>query len=170
VQVRLFLPAVLLLAVTACGQGGKQVAPTPPPSPSPSPSCPPGELAPVGSWPPEIPPDLPRPAGARIEKVETAPNGVTIVRFSTRNSLREGVLHVVREFPKHGFTLGRGDAEVSEADAPFQRGDVRGLVRMLSRGACSTLWLIAVSRSGPDGVPVAPGYSPPATASPLPFG
>ena len=91
-----------------------------------------------------------------------------MVTFSVATSLRDGVLHVVREFPKHGYQIGRGDAEVSEADAPFQRGTIRGLVRILSRERCHTLWLMAVGQSG--FVPFAPNYSPPPSSTPLPFG
>jgi hypothetical protein len=166
---RLAATAVLLLALTAC-TGDEKAQPLPTPTPTPEITCPPPGPA-SGVWPPEVPDDLPKPPGARIEKAEKAQGGVTVVYFSTHNSLRDGVLHVVREFPKHGYTIGRGDAEVSEADAPFHRGDIQGLVRMLAREACKTQWLLAISRaSGLNAVPFAPNYTPPPSAAPLPFG
>jgi hypothetical protein len=119
-------------------------------------------------WPPDVPADLPKPEGAVIEKVERTKNNVTVVRFSTPTSLSEGVIHVVKQFPRQGYQIGRGDAEVSEADAPFQKGSLRGLVRMLAQQPCKTLWLLAIGTGGD--APFAPGYSPPASSSPLPFG
>ena len=92
-----------------------------------------------------------------------------MVRFSTESSLREGVLYVVKEFPKVGYTLGRGDAEVTEADAPFQKGTIRGLVRMLAQEQCRTLWLLAVGREGGGPAPFAPRATP-SGSTPLPFG
>jgi len=120
-------------------------------------------------WPAEVPDDIPKPPNAVIEKVEKTSSGVTVVRFSTETSLREGVLYIVREFPKVGYTLGRGDAEVTEADAPFQKGAVRGLVRMLAQEQCHTLWLLAIGREGGGAAPFGP-RSPSAGSSPLPFG
>ena len=133
-------------------------------------ACPQGAPPTPAQWPAAVPDDLPKPAGAVIEKVEPLANGVTVVRFSTESSLREGVLYIVKEFPAAGYTLGRGDAEVTEADAPFEKGPVRGLVRMLAQEQCRTLWLLAVTRQGGGAVPFAPNYSPPASSSPLPFG
>lgn len=121
-------------------------------------------------WPPAIPDDIPKPPTAVIEKVEKTGSGVTVVRFSTESSLREGVLYIVKEFPAAGYTLGRGDAEVTEADAPFQKGQVRGLVRMLAQEQCRTLWLLAVGREGGGAAPFAPNYTPPPSSQPLPFG
>ena len=84
-------------------------------------------------------------------------------------SLREGVLFVVDRFPKAGFTLGRGDAEQSEADAPFQRGEaLRGLVRIFFKKDCETLWLLAVVRN--PNAPYDITYTPPPSSTPLPFG
>jgi hypothetical protein len=96
---------------------------------------------------------------------------VTIVRLSSTLSLQQSVLFVIRNVQKAGFTLGRGDAEPAEADAPFGKGDVRGLYKMYSRDTCRTDWLIAVAtvRFG-QGNPVLPRTSPGPSSSPLPFG
>jgi len=141
---------------------------TPTPVPATASACPVVAPPTPAVWPPEVPDDIPKPPSAVIEKVEKTASGVTVVRFSTDSSLREGVLYVVKEFPKVGYTLGRGDAEVTEADAPFQKGKVRGLVRMLAQEQCRTLWLLAIGREGGGPAPFAP--QPSGTASPLPFG
>jgi hypothetical protein len=83
------------------------------------------------------------------------------------------VLFIVDRYPKAGYTLGRGDAEATEADAPFVKNKVRGLTRVAALEACKTLWLIATaaSSSSPNGT--SPLLSPHPTSSQtsaLPFG
>src|SRR5207248_1949358 len=80
-------------------------------------------------WPAALPRDLPKPLHARIQQATTTTDGVHIIKFTTQTSLRDGVLFVVRRLPKAGYVLGRGDAEASEADAPFVHGNTRGLYR-----------------------------------------
>ncbi|HVF21034.1 MAG TPA: hypothetical protein VNA14_12455 [Mycobacteriales bacterium] len=160
--------ALLTTACTGDAPTSKAKASPTPAAPTAS-SCPDAKPAKPAVWPAEVPDDIPKPASAVIEKVEKTSSGVTVVRFSTESSLREGVLYVVKEFPKVGYTLGRGDAEVTEADAPFQKGTIRGLVRMLAQEQCRTLWLLAIGREGGGPAPFAP-RSPSNGASPLPFG
>ena len=122
------------------------------------------------AWPADVPSDLPKPPAAVLGTVKTAAGGLTLVRFTTAASLQEGVLFVVKEVQKAGYTLGRGDAEPSEADAPFGKGDVRGIYRMISRGGCSTDWLLAVTRESTQGnSPLLPRRTT-ASPTPLPFG
>ncbi len=161
-----------VLALAGCA--GEAAAPKAKPSLSPTPSpavsaCADVKPAKPAVWPAEVPEDIPKPPNATITKVEKTTTGVTVVQFTTKSSLREGVLYVVKEFPKFGYTLGRGDAEVTEADAPFQKGKVRGLVRMLAQEQCATIWLLAIGREGGGPAPFAP-RSPSSGASPLPFG
>lgn len=168
------LPVVLAaLLASGCAKGAPTTDAGPVVSSSPSPTvkpCPPRSVPPQ-RWPIEVPADLPRPPGALITKVDQT-NGVTIIRFSTADSLRAAVIFVVTEFRKTGFVLGRGDAEPAEADAPFTRGDFRGVYRMVATGVCSTTWLLAVAppKSGPGGGPNLPNYHATSSASPLPFG
>jgi len=96
------------------------------------------------------------------------PGGITVVRFSTADSLRDGVLHLVRTLGPAGFTLGRGDSEAGEADAPFIRADLRGVYRMTVRGPCRTDWVLAVTIAPDTGTPLLP--TPTESAAPLPFG
>lgn len=140
----------------------------PSPSPSPSPvACP--DRPTTLQWPDGIPGDLPKPPTAVRSQVMTRSQGVTLVRFSTTRGLRESILYVVKALPAAGFTVGRGDAEASEADAPFIKAGQQGIMRMVSVSPCRTDWLVAVAASKPvgGGTPLLPTRP---SASPLPFG
>lgn len=162
------------LLVSACGGGGEpagQPSTTPSlrPQPTVSPCAPPGPAR--FAWPKEVPADLPQPPGAVLEKVTRAEGDLTIVRFRTLTSLQDSVLFVVREVQKAGFTLGRGDAEPAEADAPFGRGDLRGVYKMLNTAPCVTDWLVAVTRARPNSTsPLLPTPTGTPGSQPLPFG
>lgn len=167
----LLVGATLLL--TACSQKSEpQAAPEPTissvaPSPSPLPTC--GPAKPTAyTWPKQVPPDLPRLPGAVIESSKTTPDGLFIVLFSTNTSLRDGVLFIVKKLPPAGFQLGRGDAEQTEADAPFNKGDLRGVLRGVATGLCQTKWVLAVARTTRTS-PLLPTHTGP-SPSPLPFG
>jgi hypothetical protein len=165
--------AVTLL-VAGCSGGSKKA--TPPPNPlrtfSPTP-CASSGTPKQPHWPSAVPADMPKPPNATITESSTTTDGVHITKFTTPASLRDGVLFIVGKFPKAGYVLGRGDAEVSEADAPFVHGDIRGLVRLLAQQPCSTLWLVAtVNANNPSpggGSPLLPTRSPSGSPSPLPF-
>jgi hypothetical protein len=163
---------VTLLLLSACGGsdgGGATAQPTLQPAPTQSP-CPAVKTKRF-AWPNEVPADLPQPPSATFESTTHTPEGLTIVRFSTAQSLQTAVLFVVREVQKAGFTLGRGDAEPAEADAPFGRGDLRGVYKMLAHAQCRTDWLVAVTHARPTGTsPILPTASRGPSSSPLPFG
>jgi hypothetical protein len=165
--------ATVAVLAAGCSSGSdKQANPTPTHTFSTSP-CPTPSAAKKTQWPASVPSDLPKPPHATITESTTTPDGVHITKFTTPTSLRDGVLFVVGELPKAGYVLGRGDAEVTEADAPFVHGDIRGLVRMLATQPCSTLWLLAtVKANNPStgGSPLLPTRSPSGSPSPLPFG
>lgn len=175
----LVLAAGLLL--TGCASGGGPVAAPsdsggpPPPTATASPtgaSCP-AVTRPRFAWPRPVPADLPQPPGSTYTSTTTR-DKLTLVRFSSAHSLRESVLFVVHALPATGYTLGRGDAEPAEADAPFAKGDVRGVMKMLVGGPCTTKWLVVVTRaklpgSGSPLLPT-PAHPPGSTPTPLPFG
>lgn len=167
--------AVGLLLLSGCGGSSApsaQAAPSPSalPSPSPLPTCAPAAPA-TYTWPAPVPADLPRLPGATLGATKRTPEGLTIVRFSTTVSLRDSVLFIVRALPEAGFTLGRGDAEPTEADAPFSRGDLRGVLRGAMRAQCATDWILAVTRvqTAGGGSPLLPTHTGP-SPTPLPFG
>ncbi|MGB8651341.1 MAG: hypothetical protein WCD35_11830 [Mycobacteriales bacterium] len=168
-----------LLAVTvlagACGGSSTSASPGTVPNPSQpavrTPAPCPAVSKQAFRWPSAVPADLPQPPAATFTGTTTTQDGLTIVRFTTATSLQQSVLFVVREVQKAGFTLGRGDAEPAEADAPFGRGDLRGIYKMLVRGTCSTDWLVAVTTTRPgNGSPILPTASRGPSSAPLPFG
>lgn len=159
---------------TACSGSGDAASPAataPVQSFSPPPPCAtPAHPTPT-KWPAQVPADLPKPSNAKIESQTTASDGVHIVKFTTPTSLRDSVLFVVHKLPKAGYVLGRGDAEATEADAPFVHGNIRGLVRMLGVAPCQTLWLLAtVDSTSAGNSPLLAPHTPTASPSPLPFG
>ncbi|HEU0129515.1 MAG TPA: hypothetical protein VFQ85_00810 [Mycobacteriales bacterium] len=173
-------PGPLATAVALCcalaGCTGESpeptAAPTTPAVPTATdtgPHCP-APTRPAAAWPKSVPEVIPKPAGLVIQKTDTSKGNIIQVRSQVPISLRESVLFIVKEFPKAGFTLSRGDAEATEADAPFQRGDaLRGLVRVFATDdPCSTLWLYAVVRN--TNAPYDISYTPPPSSTPLPFG
>ena len=171
------LPPVLvaLFVVSSCSSSNKTAVPTPEPTLS-QPSAPTISPCPVVKkakfrWPAEVPADLPQPPAATLGPVSRTKEGLTIVRFSTQSSLQQSVLFVVNEVQKAGFTIGRGDAEPAEADAPFGRGDLRGIYKMFGRAQCATDWLVAVTHTRPGGgSPILPTASRGPSSQPLPFG
>jgi hypothetical protein len=161
-----------LLALAGCNDKKNEALPTPSPSavlasPSPLPTCAPPKTA-AYTWPKQIPQDLPRLPGAVIESSKTTSDGLFIVLFSTKTSLRDGVLFIVKKLPAAGFQLGRGDAEQTEADAPFNKGDLRGVLRGAAIGVCETKWVLAVAHTARTS-PLLPTHTGP-SPSPLPFG
>jgi len=164
-----------VLALTACAgevrDPGAQPTPTAGVPSASSSSCPTPTRAADDGWPKDVPDVVPRPAGLKVQRVDKSQGNVTQVRATVPMSVREGLQYIVREFPKAGFTLGRGDAEATEVDAPFVRGDaLRGLVRvfLIPGNLCQTLWLYAVVRN--TNAPYDIGYTPPPSSTPLPFG
>lgn len=164
--------AAVALLLSACS--GKEPTATVRSGPSPSQAttteCPKPAAASF-QWPAGIPANFPKPPGGRLVGATTRQDGLRIVRLTTGLGLRDGILFVLEELPRAGFTLGRGDAEAAEADAPFRSADVRGVVRLVATGkACETTWLVAAVPVGATGTaPFSPFPRPSATSS-LPFG
>ena len=139
------------------------------PSPQPLPTCP-ATSVPAQTWPIEVPADLPKPKSSKLSAV-TQENGVTIVRFDTGTSLREGLIPLLSGLRTNGYEIGRGDAEAREADVPFARTGVRGIFKMVAVADCHTAWVLGITRNGGVGTgPTLPGFTPPPSANPLPFG
>ena len=102
-------------------------------------------------WPADYPKDLPQPPAATPGRVSRTPDGLTLTRFTTATSLAQGVSFVRTQLERTGFHPGPGDAEDDEADVPFAKGGVRGVMKMISTGTCSTSWLVAITRQGQPG-------------------
>ncbi|HVF05733.1 MAG TPA: hypothetical protein VNA20_12905 [Frankiaceae bacterium] len=173
-RLRSFLVAAVL-ALTACAgevaDPGAQPTPTPPAATGSGPACPPASRAADDKWPKEVPDIVPRPAGFELDKVDKQTQGnITQVRGYVPMSMQEALLWIVREFPKAGFALDRGDAEATEIDAPFRRTEaLRGLLRVfVTPEECRTYWAYAVVRN--TNAPYDISYTPPPSSTPLPFG
>ena len=156
----------------ACGSGPGAAAPQPSSSTPQAltPSCP--AVAGANHWPSNVPADIPVPPSTHVLSDQRTTEGLVLVRFETSSGLRDGILFVLDAFPRAGYVMGRGDAEVSEADAPFVKNDssVRGAMRLVVVGPCRTSWLLAVARTQFGVGPVVPTFRPTSTSSPLPFG
>lgn len=124
------------------------------------------------AWPADYPQDLPQPPGSTFTGTSKTRDGLTLTKFTSAQSLQQSVAFVVTELKRAGFELGRGDSEGTEADAPFAKGDVRGVMKMLSTGPCSTSWLVAVTRQPRPGAtsPLLPTPYHSTSPSPLPSG
>lgn len=173
---RRLLPVLLAVAALAGCSASEEPSAAPSPTPSragaASPSACPAPASTELTWPAAVPADLPKPPGASSAEVESRTDGLTVVTFSTPISIREAVLFVIDAMPEAGYTLARGDAENTEADAPFVKGDLRGVMRMIAVEPCRTDWLMAVARATVGGAPGGgtPLLPPRPNASPLPFG
>jgi hypothetical protein len=179
VRLAAMIAAALVSAGTLTACTGGSATPEPAPAPTQSlytpPPCPTPAKAIPTNWPKFLPSDLPRPKNATIMKngVSTTSDGVHIVRFTTPTSLRESVLFIVKKYRDAGYVLGRGDAEATEADAPFVHGSIRGVTRISRIEQCQTLWLTAtvkVDNSGSTTPLISPHPTSTGSPSPLPFG
>jgi hypothetical protein len=170
--------AVVLSALAGCG-GSSAPAAGPSPRPVPTPTCPSATTTPgptstaLSNALSKVPFGLPMPDNITVLDATTTKDGIQVVKFTTPTSLRQVVLFIVDRYPKAGYTLGRGDAEATEADAPFVKDKVHGLTRVAALESCKTLWLVATAAttSRPGGT--SPLLSPHPTSSQtsaLPFG
>ncbi len=168
----LLLAVVAVTGCTASGEPSAAPSPTPARAGATTPSACPAPASTELTWPAAVPADLPKPPGASSPEVESRTDGLTVVTFTTPISIRESVLFLIDAMPKAGYTLARGDAENTEADAPFVKGDLRGVMRMIAVEECRTDWLMAVARATAGGAPGGgtPLLPPRPNASPLPFG
>lgn len=180
------LAAAVALAATGCGSGGGEATATDQPSPAAAAAAPtlpvPTSAAPAPSscpspttdgepWPADVPADLPKPAAITVATSTVQDSGLHVVRFSNPVGLRDNVVFIVNALPAAGYVLGRGDAEALEADAPFQKDNVRGILRMVSSSDCATEWLLAFAEADQSGSQASvPSYTPSGSPSPLPFG
>ena len=170
----------LATVVAACSgsSGGSSSSGAPSPSAVATPSCPAVTSTPSPTGPgvtkalQNLPFDLPLPSGITVVGSTTTSDGIHVVRFTTNQSLRSSVLFVVDRYPKAGYVIGRGDAEATEADAPFVHAQVRGLTRLAAVQPCQTLWLVATVTTTKTGVtsPLLVPHPTSSVTSALPFG
>lgn len=145
-------------------------APTPTPVnyQFPAQACP-APSGPTGTWPNGFPPGFPTPPGLSVQGVLHREAGLRIAEWTSPLDLRSAVIFALRHLPGAGFVIGRGDAELYEADIPFARSTVRGLFRIDALTNCSVHGYLAVVQVGPGSplVLLPPHHT--TSASPLPF-
>lgn len=66
------------------------------------------------------------------------------MEFAAPLSLGDAVRFVTPALSAAGYNLGRGEMERREAEVPFTKGRVRGQYKIITTGACSTRWVLAV--------------------------
>ncbi|HET6909295.1 MAG TPA: hypothetical protein VFH54_08160 [Mycobacteriales bacterium] len=167
------------VSAASCGGGSSSTSSAPPSTQPPStPACPSAGASPSASGPgltkalQSMPFDLPLPSGMTIVSTMTTSDGIHVVRFTTTDSLRTAVLFIVEKYPKAGYQIGRGDAEATEADAPWVHGQVRGLTRVNEVQPCQTEWLVASVATTSSGVTsqILVPHPTSSVTSALPFG
>jgi hypothetical protein len=170
--------AVVLSAVVGCSSSGSSasVGTSPKPittsaCPSPAPTSPPASPA-MAKLLRSVPFGLPMPDNITPVDTQKTPEGIQVVKFTTQSSLRDAVIFIVDRYPKAGYVIGRGDAEATEADAPFVKSSLRGLTRVAALQTCQTLWLIASvpTKSGGGTSPLLSPHPTSSQTSALPFG
>jgi hypothetical protein len=86
-------------------------------------------------------------------------------------SLRDAVIFLLKNYRAAGYVIGRGDAELNEADAPFAGATVHGTTRLTATAPCTTRWLVATVTETGATLGNVPQLAPhTAGSSPLPFG
>jgi hypothetical protein len=170
--------AAVAAALSGCSGSSTPAAGTSP-RPIPTPTCPSATATPspkstaLANALSKVPFDLPMPNDITVLDSTTTTDGIQVVKFTTATTLRDAVLFIVGRYPKAGYTLGRGDAEATEADAPFVKNKVRGLTRVAALQPCQTLWLVATAAATTAPGGTSPLLSPHPTSSQtsaLPFG
>ena len=175
------LSGLALSAVAVgCSSGStSSVATAPSPKPAATSSCPsaaptaPSASAAMGKLLRSVPFGLPMPDNITPVATTTTTDGIKVVKFTTPTSLRDAVIFIVDRYPTAGYVVGRGDAEATEADAPFVKASLRGLTRLAALQTCQTMWLIASVPAAGNSGGTSPLLSPHPTStqtSPLPFG
>ena len=126
-------------ALVGCG-GGSDNPTVAAPSAS---GCPSSALA-ADSWPSAVPSDLPTLPGLHVTSTQSTSSGAHMVSAESPVALREAVRTLVTELPKAGYSLGKGDAEADEADAPFSKGDLHGSFRLSAQSSCGVTVTLTV--------------------------
>jgi hypothetical protein len=123
-----------------------------------------------------IPPDLPFPQGTYATQALAATFGYERAVLVVPGTAESFARFVIKEWPKSGWVLGRGDAEPGEVEDQFLRPPAVGAFRARTEFCTPgyALMLIIYTRnrqaiplpsSSPGGSPLAPSGSPSASPS-----
>ena len=167
-----------LAMLSACSGSGKKSAASPglPSANSSTLRLPKCRYPPRIATPTWIPPDLPLPQGTYATQSLAATFGYERAVLVVPGSAESFARFVIKEWPKSGWVLGRGDAEPGEVEDQFLRPPAVGAFRARTE-FCNpgySLMLIIYTRnrqaiplpsSSPGGSPIAPSASPSASPS-----
>ncbi|MDQ3879152.1 MAG: hypothetical protein M3290_12510 [Actinomycetota bacterium] len=169
--------AALSLAMPACSKDAPKTHASPSPSALPSPSATVSAIA--GATPPDckppkevsfpdwVPDDLPFPDGTYAYRQLGPISGYKRALFVLPIGSTQFAKMVLKEWPKHGYVLGRGDSEPGEVEDNFSKSPATGAFKT-NDVFCTpgyTIMYLIYAKKGPN-IPV-PTPSPTATASPL---
>jgi hypothetical protein len=96
-----------------------------------------------------LPSDFPLPAGTRITSATTLSQNQILVAGLVPADLQEAAAFFNEMLPERGYQVGVGDAEATEAEAPFTGNGFRGRWRVNEIPACPalTLTLVLIAQS-----------------------
>jgi hypothetical protein len=172
--------ALLCIAAVACGGGGTSgdtpsgsppsafglppILPSVRPSQVPVTGQPPCAFPPKLSLPRWYPGDLPLPPRTYTSQVLADSFGYNRAIFVVPGPLPSFARFVLTEWPKAGWTLGRGDAEAGEIEDQFGRPPAVGAFKAQAQychpGYSLLLIIYAMDRSGVGATPGTQGGSP----------
>lgn len=120
-----------------------------------------------GETPSWYPADLTMPPGSYAVREERGERGIRRAVFASKGDLRAFVVHALREWPKRGWTLGKGESEPGEAEDNFLKGNTYGVFRARSI-YCEPDWtwvlMVITDRDAPT-----PSFNTQQTTSPSPL-
>jgi hypothetical protein len=138
-----FATGALLAVVTGCGGGGGDTAEEA--SDHSAPILPPCAGAGAAETPPSaLPVEFPLPAGTVITSSKSPFESQVVVLALIPAELQEAASFFGRILPEHGYEVGIGDAEGTEAEAPFTGNGYRGKWRVNAIPDCRAVRLTLV--------------------------
>ena len=175
---RLCIAVIAAVVLVSCGGDGdarsardkpkrKPSRASSPPAPKPTSALPECRKPKKVDYPEWVPADLPLPRGTYAYKNLPPLGGYERGLFVLELSTQQLIKHVLEEFPKAGYTLGRGDAEPGEVEDDFRKPPAVGAFKandVFCSPGYSIMYLIYAPK-GPKGVNVLP--TPTSTGTPL---
>jgi hypothetical protein len=133
--------ATLALAPACGGGGGREVETSSAQSP-PLPGC--ATKSPAVAGPSGLPPEFPLPAGTRITIARRLNPSQLLIGGVIPADLQDAAGFFDKSLPERGYQVGVGDAEATEAEAPFTGNGFRGRWRVNEIPDCRALRLTLI--------------------------
>jgi hypothetical protein len=91
-----------------------------------------------------LPASFPLADGTVLTAARRVPTGFAHVEGVQPLGVRDAAAFLLRELPRAGYVLGRGDSELNEADTGFRGHGVTGHVRVHALPGCSDAVLLVI--------------------------